>query len=44
MSDAEYVFLECPQCGGYGVRDNGMNCTNCGEWGRRFGLKGWCDW
>lgn len=30
MSDTEYVFLECPRCAGYGVRDNGMNCTNCG--------------
>jgi len=26
----DYTFRECPLCGGYGVRDNGVNCTNCG--------------
>lgn len=28
MSD--YDFRTCPRCAGYGVRDNGDNCTNCG--------------
>jgi hypothetical protein len=28
MSD--YDFRTCPRCAGYGVRDNGRNCTNCG--------------
>lgn len=23
-------FKTCPHCGGYGVRDNGRNCTTCG--------------
>lgn len=27
-------FRECPDCGGYGVRDNGDNCTTCGGIGR----------
>lgn len=27
-------FKECPKCHGYGVLDNGMNCTNCGGHGR----------
>lgn len=27
---SEYDFRECPRCHGYGVRDNGKNCTNCG--------------
>ena len=28
MSD--YDFRTCPMCNGYGVLDNGRNCTNCG--------------
>lgn len=28
MSD--YDFRICPRCNGYGIRDNGDNCTNCG--------------
>jgi hypothetical protein len=32
-------FRECPCCGGYGVRDNGDNCTECGGVGRG-GLNG----
>lgn len=28
------VFRECPQCSGYGVCDNGMNCKHCGGKGR----------
>ena len=32
-------FRECPKCGGYGVRDNGDNCTTCGGSGRG-GLNG----
>lgn len=27
---SEYTFRTCPRCNGYGVRDNGYNCTNCG--------------
>jgi hypothetical protein len=27
-------FRQCPHCGGYGVRDNGDNCTTCGGIGR----------
>lgn len=27
---SEYDFRTCPRCAGYGVRDNGHNCTNCG--------------
>lgn len=27
-------FRECPDCGGYGVRDNGDNCVTCGGVGR----------
>lgn len=23
-------FVRCPDCGGYGVRDNGDNCRTCG--------------
>ncbi|MBQ1479863.1 MAG: hypothetical protein IIZ30_07485 [Sphingomonas sp.] len=30
MSKVEIDFRECPNCGGYGVRDNGDNCTTCG--------------
>lgn len=30
----EFDFRECPQCGGYGVRDNGDNCVTCGGHGR----------
>lgn len=26
----EIDFRECPDCGGYGVRDNGRNCKTCG--------------
>ena len=26
----ENTFNECRRCAGYGVRDNGNNCTNCG--------------
>jgi DnaJ-class molecular chaperone len=28
MSD--FDFRTCPRCNGYGIRDNGHNCTNCG--------------
>lgn len=28
MSD--YDFRTCPRCNGYGVRDDGRNCANCG--------------
>jgi len=28
MPDIE--FRTCPYCAGYGVRDNGNNCTTCG--------------
>jgi len=31
---SEFEFRECPQCGGYGVLDNGKNCTYCGGKGR----------
>lgn len=34
MSKVEIDFRECPNCGGYGVRDNGDNCTTCGGVGR----------
>ena len=27
-------FRQCPDCGGYGVRDNGDNCATCGGVGR----------
>lgn len=27
-------FRECPDCGGYGVRDNGDNCVTCGGVGK----------
>ena len=27
---SEYDFKTCPQCSGYGVLDNGRNCTGCG--------------
>lgn len=27
-------FQTCPNCAGYGVRDNGANCTTCGGKGR----------
>lgn len=27
---SEYDFRTCPDCGGYGVRDNGRNCKTCG--------------
>jgi len=30
MMMTEYTFKECTRCAGYGVRDNGHNCTNCG--------------
>jgi hypothetical protein len=29
-----FDFRECPNCGGYGVRDNGANCVTCGGVGR----------
>lgn len=32
MPDIE--FRTCPHCAGYGVRDNGQNCTTCGGKGR----------
>lgn len=25
-----FRFLTCPKCNGYGVRDNGRNCSSCG--------------
>jgi RecJ-like exonuclease len=31
---SEYDFRTCPHCAGYGVRDNGNNCTTCGGKGR----------
>ncbi len=37
MADIE--FRTCPRCAGYGVRDNGQNCTTCGGKGRG-GLRG----
>lgn len=27
-------FRECPDCGGFGVRDNGNNCRTCGGVGK----------
>lgn len=27
---SEFDFRQCPHCGGYGIRDNGRNCTTCG--------------
>lgn len=27
---SEYTFKTCVRCAGYGVRDNGYNCTTCG--------------
>ena len=30
----EIDFLECPDCGGFGVRDNGDNCVTCGGVGK----------
>ena len=27
---SEYTFRACIPCAGYGVKDNGQNCTNCG--------------
>jgi RecJ-like exonuclease len=27
---SEYDFQKCPRCHGYGVRDDGENCPNCG--------------
>lgn len=35
----EIDFRECPNCGGYGVRDDGKNCTTCGGVGGG-GLRG----
>lgn len=26
----EYTFKDCRRCAGYGVRDDGKNCSNCG--------------
>lgn len=27
---SKFDFRECPRCHGYGVLDDGTNCTNCG--------------
>ena len=30
MDSPKYDFRTCPRCNGYGILDNGYNCTNCG--------------
>lgn len=35
----EFDFRTCPDCGGFGVRDNGRNCRPCGGSGSG-GLRG----